>query len=64
MPLQGTAAVYATGVSIGMLHGVEPGHGGPVAAMFALRSRHRWWCYRSSNVPPLSVIECAPPFGA
>lgn len=43
MPLQGTAAVYATAISIGMLHGVEPGHGWPVAAIFALRKRHRWW---------------------
>lgn len=43
MPLQGSVAVYATAVSIGMLHGVEPGHGWPVAAVFALRQRHRWW---------------------
>ncbi len=43
MPLQGTAAVYATAISIGMLHGVEPGHGWPVAAIFALRKRYRWW---------------------
>lgn len=43
MALEGTAAVYATAVSIGMLHGVEPGHGWPVAAIFALRKRHRWW---------------------
>jgi ABC-type nickel/cobalt efflux system permease component RcnA len=43
VPLQGTAAVYATAVSIGMLHGLEPGHGWPVAAVFALRKRHRWW---------------------
>jgi zinc transporter ZupT len=43
MPLQGTAAVYVTAVSIGMLHGVEPGHGWPVAAVFALKKQHRWW---------------------
>lgn len=43
MPLQGAAAVYATAISIGMMHGVEPGHGWPVAAVFALRKRHRWW---------------------
>jgi len=43
MLLQGSAAVYATAVSIGMMHGVEPGHGWPVAAVFALRQRHRWW---------------------
>ena len=41
--LSGTAAIYATAVSIGMLHGVEPGHGWPVAAVFALRRRNRWW---------------------
>jgi zinc transporter ZupT len=43
MLLDGPAAIYATAVSIGMLHGVEPGHGWPVAAVFALRKRHRWW---------------------
>jgi ABC-type nickel/cobalt efflux system permease component RcnA len=43
MPIEGTAAVYATAISIGMLHGVEPGHGWPVAAVFALRKRRRWW---------------------
>jgi len=41
--LDGTAAIYATAVSIGMLHGVEPGHGWPIAAVFALRQRNRWW---------------------
>ncbi len=41
--LSGTAAIYATAVSIGMLHGVEPGHGWPIAAVFALRRRNRWW---------------------
>lgn len=34
--------VYLTAVSIGMLHGVEPGHGWPIAATFALRKSHRW----------------------
>jgi cytochrome c biogenesis protein CcdA len=32
----GTAAIFATAVSIGMLHGVEPGHGWPVAAVVAV----------------------------
>ena len=41
--LDGTTAIYATAVSIGMLHGVEPGHGWPIAAVFALRQRNRWW---------------------
>lgn len=36
-------AVYATALAIGMLHGVEPGHGWPVAAVFAMRHRWRWW---------------------
>jgi ABC-type nickel/cobalt efflux system permease component RcnA len=43
MAIQENVAVYVTAVSIGMLHGVEPGHGWPVAAIFALRRRHRWW---------------------
>jgi nickel/cobalt exporter len=41
--LDGTAPIYVTAVSIGMLHGVEPGHGWPVAAVFALRQRNRWF---------------------
>ncbi len=43
LSLDGTAPIYATAVLIGMLHGVEPGHGWPVAAIFALRQRNRWW---------------------
>lgn len=39
----GTTAIYVTAVSIGMLHGLEPGHGWPIAAVFALRQRNRWW---------------------
>lgn len=41
LSLDGTASIYATAISIGMLHGVEPGHGWPVAAIFALRRRRR-----------------------
>jgi ABC-type nickel/cobalt efflux system permease component RcnA len=36
----GTA--YATAATIGLLHGVEPGHGWPVAATYALGKRRRW----------------------
>lgn len=36
-------AIYATAISIGMLHGIEPGHGWPIAAVFALSHRRRWW---------------------
>ncbi len=35
-------AVYATASSIGLLHGFEPGHGWPVAAIYALSQRRRW----------------------
>jgi len=41
--IHGAAAIYVTAISIGMLHGVEPGHGWPIAAVFALRKRNRWW---------------------
>lgn len=37
-----SSPVYLTAVAIGMLHGVEPGHGWPVAATLALGSRNRW----------------------
>lgn len=37
--MHGTTAILASAVSIGMLHGVEPGHGWPVAAAFALDRR-------------------------
>lgn len=42
LSVDATAPIYVTAVSIGMLHGVEPGHGWPVAAIFALRQRNRW----------------------
>ncbi|HYO48068.1 MAG TPA: hypothetical protein VEY33_15440 [Gemmatimonadota bacterium] len=35
-------AAYATAATIGALHGVEPGHGWPVAATYALGRRRRW----------------------
>lgn len=43
LPGSGTLPIYVTAVSIGMLHGLEPGHGWPIAAVFALRQRNRWW---------------------
>jgi cytochrome c biogenesis protein CcdA len=41
MPEQ-TLSIYVTAVTIGAIHGIEPGHGWPVAAVFALRKRNRW----------------------
>ncbi|MBK8231254.1 MAG: hypothetical protein IPK72_11820 [Candidatus Eisenbacteria bacterium] len=43
MVIAGSATIYMTAISIGMLHGVEPGHGWPIAAVFALNHRRRWW---------------------
>ena len=43
MALYESTAVFLTAASIGILHGVEPGHGWPVAAVFALNHRRRWW---------------------
>jgi ABC-type nickel/cobalt efflux system permease component RcnA len=37
----GNLAVYVTALSIGMLHGIEPGHGWPVAASLAMNHRRR-----------------------
>jgi nickel/cobalt exporter len=43
IPLLGaTGSVYATALSVGLLHGLEPGHGWPVAAVYALNHRRRW----------------------
>ena len=33
---------YLTALAIGALHGLEPGHGWPVAAVYALGRRRRW----------------------
>lgn len=41
MPEQ-TISVYVTALTIGAIHGIEPGHGWPVAAVFALRQSKRW----------------------
>lgn len=43
MNVAGDLTVYTTALSVGMLHGVEPGHGWPVAAVFAMNDRRRWW---------------------
>ncbi len=43
MALSESIAIFSTAFSIGMIHGVEPGHGWPVAAVFALNHRRRWW---------------------
>lgn len=40
--IEGVAAAYATAAAIGALHGVEPGHGWPVAAVYALGRRRPW----------------------
>lgn len=40
--IEGVGAAYATAVAIGALHGVEPGHGWPVAAVYALGRRRPW----------------------
>lgn len=40
--IEGVGAAYATAAAIGALHGVEPGHGWPVAAVYALGRRRPW----------------------
>lgn len=35
-------AAYATAATIGAIHGIEPGHGWPVAATYALGRRRPW----------------------
>lgn len=34
--------LLASVIAIGLVHGVEPGHGWPVAASYALGRRHKW----------------------
>ncbi len=38
----GPQAAYLTALAIGALHGLEPGHGWPVAAVYALGRPRRW----------------------
>jgi ABC-type nickel/cobalt efflux system permease component RcnA len=40
--IEAIEAAYATAATIGALHGVEPGHGWPVAATYALGRRRPW----------------------
>lgn len=40
--IEGAEAAYVTAMTIGALHGVEPGHGWPVAATYALGWRRPW----------------------
>ena len=36
-------SVYLNAIMIGLLHGVEPGHGWPVAVAYSLQRQHRTW---------------------
>ncbi len=36
------AGLFVGAVALGAVHGIEPGHGWPVAAAYALEQRHRW----------------------
>ncbi len=40
--IEAIGPAYLTAASIGALHGLEPGHGWPVAAVYALSRRHPW----------------------
>lgn len=50
--IDGLLALYAGAVGLGLLHGIEPGHGWPVAAAWALARRHP----RRSGVLAATVI--------
>jgi nickel/cobalt exporter len=39
---EGTFGLYAGAVALGVVHGVEPGHGWPVAASYALERANPW----------------------
>ncbi len=44
-------SVYLTAILIGLVHGLEPGHGWPVAVLYSLRRRHRlWWGLVTSSI--------------
>ncbi len=38
----GSAGVFAGAILLGFIHGIEPGHGWPVAATYALDRDHKW----------------------
>lgn len=40
--MDGVTAAYVTAGTIGAIHGLEPGHGWPVAAVYALGRRRPW----------------------
>lgn len=40
--MDGVTAAYVTAGAIGAIHGLEPGHGWPVAAVYALGRRRPW----------------------
>lgn len=40
--IEGAEAAYVTAMTIGALHGLEPGHGWPVAATYAMSWRRPW----------------------
>lgn len=50
--IEGLAALYLGAFGLGLLHGIEPGHGWPVAAAWALARRHP----RRSGVLAATVI--------
>ncbi len=42
MPYADAVGVFAGAVALGLLHGVEPGHGWPVAASYAMDRANKW----------------------
>ncbi|MEF8757801.1 MAG: hypothetical protein V5A33_06160, partial [Halobacteriales archaeon] len=38
----GAVGLYLGAVVLGLIHGIEPGHGWPVAATYALDREHKW----------------------
>lgn len=38
----GSLSVFVGAVALGLIHGIEPGHGWPIAAMYALDKSNRW----------------------
>ena len=50
--IEGLAALYLGAIGLGLLHGIEPGHGWPVAAGWALARKRPW----ASGVLAATVI--------
>lgn len=42
MNLDGVAVLFLGSIGLGLVHGVEPGHGWPVAASYALNQSNKW----------------------